>query len=142
MPPGPPPAPPLTPPAPAGPRPPAKLPPKPVGNDPAKPPCPPKPLIAPWLTPLPTQRGEIVGCEQNSDAAPKPVQDSEAQSLLEMHFAPSGSVPGVVQKPASQTPGLAHLSVHASPSRGGLPHSPIPSLCWGWHARSARQGGR
>ena len=69
------------------------------------------------------------------------MQESEAQSLLVMHFAPSGSVPGVVQKPALQTPELAHRSVHASPSMGTLPHSPMPSLCLGWHARSARQGG-
>ena len=126
---------------PAGPRPPGKLlPAKPVGNDPAKPPWPPTPLITPCVTPPPTQRGEIIGGEQNKDPL-KPVQESEAQSLLVMHFAPSGSVPGVVQKPASQTPGLAHRSVHASPSMGRLPHSPMPSLCLGWHARSARQGG-
>ena len=103
---------------PAGPRPPGKLlPAKPVGNDPAKPPWPPTPLIIPCVTPPPTQRGEIIGGEQNKDPL-KPVQESEAQSLLVMHFAPSGSVPGVVQKPALQTPGLAHRSVHASPSMG------------------------
>src|SRR5262249_15134456 len=119
-----------------------KLPPKPPV--PTMPNVPPKPVLTPGgnpgVMPAPAQTGVMIGGGQTCPQGGKLAHSSDAQSVPGVHRAATLAAPGSLQSPPAQTAGVAQRSEHRSPTVGGSPHCPMPSLCIGWQPRSARQG--